>query len=362
VALSQAQRAMINKARAVGGSQQGVALTDETCSYLIAVIANDLGFSSSFPELPNLPTPFFATRVLEELQLPNSNLMALFERLVGLDPNADTYFACLATLHKSRLKYERILQTQPLPTIDQVGPRGLLQYGGLSPRALTSFLFWRKWMFDIDNRAGQETGYLFEPIIANAIGGVPIGTRRSPIYRDGNAAKGQRQVDCIRDGKAFEFKLRITNAASGQGRWQEELDFPRDCRASGFTPILIVLDPTRNGKLEQLKRAFEQHGGETHIDDAWTYLDNLAGATMAIFLERYVHEPLRALLADVPKGEADDETDLPELTLRMTKTTFTLVAAGETFEVKRIPVAVDDARTEDAVDDARTEDVDTEAL
>ena len=44
-------------------------------------------------------------------------------------------------------------------------PRGLLQYGGMSPKTLAGFLLWRKWIFDIDNRAGQETGYLFEPII-----------------------------------------------------------------------------------------------------------------------------------------------------------------------------------------------------
>ena len=29
--------------------------------------------------------------------------------------------------------------------------------------------------------------------------------------------------------KAYEFKLRVTIAASGQGRWKEELDFPSDC-------------------------------------------------------------------------------------------------------------------------------------
>ena len=47
-----------------------------------------------------------------------------FEQLVSLDQDADAYFDCLASLHKARLKYERILQTQPVPTVDQVGPRG----------------------------------------------------------------------------------------------------------------------------------------------------------------------------------------------------------------------------------------------
>lgn len=238
-------------------------------------------------------------------------------------------------MHKSRLKYERILQTQPLPTIDQVGPRGLLQYGSLSPQALTGFLFWRKWLFDIDNRAGQETGYLFEPIIASAIGGVPAGTRRSPIYREGDVTKGQRQVDCIRDDVAYEFKLRVTTAASGQGRWQEELDFPRDCKANGFTPVLIVLDPTRNEKLDALERAFIAHGGEVHIADAWPYLNVLAGATMTIFLERYVHEPIRRLLASLPDTDTEETMVLPELMLRMSGGNVTINVGGETLLINR---------------------------
>ena len=168
---------------------------------------------------------FFGSQPLESLRLSNQDFLALFERLVTLEPNADTYFSCLSTLHKSRLKYERILRTQPIPTIiDQVGPRGLLQYGSLGPKALTALLFWRKWMFDIDNSAAQETGYLFEPIIAAAIGGAPASARRSPVLRQGTG-RGQ-QVDCLKGDKAFEIKLRVTIAASGQGRWQEELDWP----------------------------------------------------------------------------------------------------------------------------------------
>ncbi len=69
----------------------------------------------------------------------------------------------------------------------------------------------------IDNRAAQETGYLFEPIIANAIGGVSLSAAKSPIrrYRDPDR---YRQVDCIRDKLAYEIKMRVTIAASGKGR------------------------------------------------------------------------------------------------------------------------------------------------
>ena len=130
----------------------------------------------------------------------------------------------------------------------------------MQAKSLAALLFWRKWFFDIDNRAGQETGYLFEPIIANAIGGAPFGSKTSPIKRASDRKKG-RQADCIREQQAYEFKIRVTIASSGQGRWQEELDFPVDCRTSGYTPILIVLDATPNPKLAQLEAAFVAQQG-----------------------------------------------------------------------------------------------------
>jgi hypothetical protein len=217
---------------------------------------------------------------------------------VDLNADADTYFACLANLHKRRLKYERIMQTQAMPTIDQVGPRGLLQFGTMGAKSLVALLYWRKWFFDIDNRAGQETGYLFEPIIAHAIGGSPFGAKASPVRRVADRQKG-RQVDCIHNKLAYEFKIRVTIASSGQGRWQEELDFPADCRASGYTPVLIVLDPTPNSKLDRLEEVFRDNQGEVFKgEEAWKHLDSVAGPTMALFLENYVRYPLQSLLAE----------------------------------------------------------------
>ena len=191
--LSQNQKAILERARALGGGSQGVALTDEQCVGLIAIVIRDLGLGESFPDLPLVKQSLFDI-VPETLQVSSFNLYAIFEQLLSLNRDADTYFQCLSTLHKSRLKYERILSTQPIPTLDQVGPRGLLQYGMLPSPELSSLLFWRKWMFDIDNRAGQETGYLFEPIIASAIGGVSVGARNSPVRRHNRSSQG-RQVD-----------------------------------------------------------------------------------------------------------------------------------------------------------------------
>lgn len=201
--------------------------------------------------------------------------------------------------------------------MEQVGPRALLQFGRLSSEALVSLLFWRKWFFDIDNRAGQETGYLFEPVIAHAIGGTPAPSTKSPVKRHKNRAKG-RQVDCLIDDRAYELKIRVTIAASGQGRWQEELDFPVDCRKSGFKPVLVCMDGTPNPKLDALAAAFRKQNGEVHIGEhAWAHLEKLAGKTMAAFLERYVRGPIQALLKEGDKPLLDFHASLRASTLEL---------------------------------------------
>lgn len=326
--LTKSQQILITKARNPGGSELGIFLNDEICTYLTAIIISDLDVTSHFPELPRDIPPFFGSQKLDELRLVGYNFSALLERLFNIQGDADTYFYCLATLHKARLKYERILESQAIPTIDQVGPRGLLQYGSLSPKSLVSLLFWRKWMFDIDNRAGQETGYVFEPIIAYAIGGIPFSAKRSPVKRGGVGPLG-RQVDCVVDNKAYEIKIRVTIAASGQGRWSEELELPKDCQASGFMPVLVVLDPTENVKLEELRQAFVASGGESYIGQAaWEHLGAVAGSTMARFLEIYVHTPLQALLKEAPQV-------LPDLTLRMQNDRIIMEVGPEYLTIQR---------------------------
>lgn len=232
---------------------------------------------------------------------------------------------------KARLKYERILQAQPLPTVEQVGPRGLLQFGHLSPRALAGLLFWRKWIYDIDNRAAQETGYLFEPIVAHAIGGVSYSARQSPIRRGGSG--GGRQVDCVREiderKEAYEIKLRVTIAASGQGRWGEELSFPGDCVDSGYVPVLVVFDATPNPKLEELQRVFLAEGGEVYVgDEAWLHLEDEAGPQMGRFLEKYVRRPIDALLREAPD-------DLPPILFELDRGVLRISVDGERLDVKR---------------------------
>ncbi len=341
--LTPTQRQIIARAR----SLKGAPLDDATCAFLVAVIALDLGWYDEFGDIgltADREIPDFFAGSLENFRAEGLEFYSLFERLVELQPAAETYFACLAHLHARRLKYERILQHQPLPTMDQVGPRALLQYGTLAPQALAAFLYWRKWIFDIDNRAGQETGYLFEPIVAAALGGTAASARRSPVKRRSDPTKG-RQVDCIREAHgeklAYEIKLRVTIAASGQGRFGEELDFPDDCRSSGYTPVLVVLDPTEAEKLTVLKERFEAAEGRAYIgDDAWAHLEEEAGDPMATFLEKYVRAPIERVLA----AEPEEKQALPELRLRMEPMTFEAEIHESVLRIERAP---DEAAIED---------------
>ena len=347
MALNQAQLAMIERARTIGGGGQGIALSESACAYILGITVTDLNFKSKFPELPEELPPFFSKNPIDTLEIHNVPFLPLLERLVSLVPDADTYFASLAKLHKTRLKYERILKAQPIPTLEQVGPRALLEFGKLSPQALTAFIFWRKWIFDIDNRAAQETGYLFQPIIASAVGGVSASVRRSPVRRRGSPEKG-RQVDCIKGDHAYEIKLRVTIAASGQGRWREELDFPGDCRESGFVPVLVVLDATPNPKLDELCKAFKSEGGEIYIGElAWKHLNEMAGPTMASFLDRYVHGPIQALMGGASHllQPLTIHTEAKNIEIAIGKESFSIVRDSEeeaAHEFMSLPDDVDE--------------------
>ncbi len=306
-----------------------IPLSDEMCCYLVARIAYDLNVQERFSEFSTEPLDFFETMPVSRLRIVGLEFYELVERLFLEVPDSDMYFSCLATLLKARLKFERILERQPFPTLDQVGPRGLLQYGSLSPQALVAMLFWRKWLYDTDNRAAQETGYLFEPILAAAIGGTPVGARRSPVKRANNGRKG-RQVDCIKGKKAYEFKLRLTIASSGQGRWSEELQFPKDCVQSGFTPVFVVLDPTGNPKLSEIISEFHRAGGETYVgESAWNMLEQEAGPVMSRFLEHYVRAPLDSMIERAPIA-------MPELLLSHDGESITFTVGKESLRVDRM--------------------------
>lgn len=299
--LSLEQSKKINKARILGtGRDININLSDGELVKLLSVIASDNDRGDLGDGLPALPE----TASKDYYQIPltwfseNNKATDFAEKYLKFTAEIEdfeTYFDCLCELHKRRRKYAIILSAQPLPNMVQVSPRSLLEYGGIPTDVLASWITWRKWFFDIDNRAGQETGYLFEPILASSLGGTPFSASQSPIRRLSDSQKG-RQVDCIVGKDAYEFKLRVTTAASGQGRFGEEINFAKDCRASGYRPVLLVLDPTPNPRLSDLKTAFEKAEGIAFIGDkAWEHLENEAGKVMATFVERYVRQPISQL-------------------------------------------------------------------
>lgn len=298
VRLTLEQSQLLNRARVLGqGRALPILLSDSELSKIAAVILSDLGHSELAKKFPALPSDSHGSYYQIDLgwfsQAENcEEFVAAYLSAVTSIRDFETYFACLCELHKRRRKFEMILAAQPVPRMLQVAPRALLEFGTLASPALASWMIWRKWFYDIDNRAAQETGYLFEPVLVAALGGVSFGARVSPIKRSSDMTKG-RQVDCIVGRDAYEFKLRVTIAASGQGRFREELDFAKDCRESGYNPILLVLDPTPSTRLTDLKAEFERYGGGAFIGgEAWDHIDREAGPIMATFVERYVRKPI----------------------------------------------------------------------
>ncbi|MEP7169590.1 MAG: restriction endonuclease [Bacteroidota bacterium] len=228
-------------------------------------------------------------------------LQDILAKGIEIDMDFGMYFHNLCSFHKRRLKFQKILHHQPKPTMDQVGPRGLLEYGICDNDLLNSWLIWRKWIFDIDNRSGQETGYMFEPILASCLGGESVGSTNSPVKRLDERGKPKstgRQIDCYIGGEnvAYEFKIRVTIAASGQGRFGEELSFPKECSAAGITPILIVLDPTSSNRLTELAQVFKNNKGIVYIgEQAWKHLEDKSGKIMSHFIDNYIKPPLKTI-------------------------------------------------------------------
>lgn len=309
---------------------------------LIHVALDDLDWRYSNFNLPELTTPipdkdYFRIEFewFEIQHAPESSeLINIFESILDYDADFGLYFHNLCTLHKRRLKYQRILSTQPRPTMEQIGPRGLLEYGLNDKRLLSNWMIWRKWIFDIDNRSGQETGYLFEPILASSLGGAPMSSSKSPVSRidnEGNPITGNRQVDCYvaDENIAYEFKLRVTIAASGQGRFGEELSFPAECKAAGITPILLVLDSTPSNRLKELEQAFIDAGGVAYIgEDAWGHMEEKSGVVIATFIEQYIKIPLLSI------AEAEDD-DISDLYLKWSDDSISVSDGQATYRVKR---------------------------
>lgn len=325
-------KALFSKARLLNTGFPTVILSESELYAILILICDDLGFQASELGLPSpqcesptndyysLPADWFRSHA----NAPDAKTLQLAVALgIEKDRDFELYFGNLCSLHKRRLKFQRILSCQPIPTMDQVGTRSMLEYGSYSNKFLFNWLLWRKWIFDVDNRSGQETGYLFEPILANSLGGTPVNAKKSPVKRRdavGNPLSGGRQIDCYAgdENLAYEFKIRLTIAASGQGRWSEELSFPRECVAAGIKPVLIVLDPTTSNRLVELTKVFLEVGGLVYVgDDAWSHIKERAGRTMAKFMEKYVRPAL-------DQAKDFDPAELDTLSLTWTSSAITV--------------------------------------
>ncbi len=300
--LSQSDLSKLEDARTVGGNPS-VSLSDVEMVNLLKLVANDLDL--------DVPDQLVCTDCDKKLEsgffdigitnLGCSKLESTFsldeilKRTLGEyaedDRNIFTYYSLLVQLHSYRRKFEKVCNVQEIPELETVIPRGLLEVGKFDEESLVSWLTWRKFLYDIDNRSAQTTGYLFEPILTEAIGGASYSSSKSPIER--TSRKGSRQVDCIVGDTAYEFKMRVTIAASGQGRFREELQFAEDAYNSDYTPVLLVLDPTPSKKLTKLSNEFKQYGGDAFTgEEAWDHLEQKAGDTLSEFLEKYVRGPI----------------------------------------------------------------------
>lgn len=338
-----------------------VVMTPSELVKLIGVVYRDTGRTEQLHKMypgtsakitPNndyysVPDDWFT----EPIQLNEFEHIELLRLGAKQIPDFVTYLRCLSELHKRRRKYAMILSAQPMPTMVQVSPRALVEYGRLNAEALASWLTWRKFFYDLDNRSAQETGYLFEPVLAAAIGGEPKDARAKVVKRTDDRSKG-RQVDCWKirpDGKplAYEFKLRVTIAASGQGRFGEELQFAKDCANSGAIPVLVVLDPTPNPRLHDLQAEFEATGGHAYIGDAaWAHLEEEAGGIMATFIERYVRTPISA----ISSFEIDVDGDTDRKRLRLLDLEARMVEGDIVFKIgdhERLIKRVEDATLSD---------------
>src|SRR4051794_25988483 len=111
MALSQSQQTQLTRARSLGSGAGAITLDDGQMRALLSVVVGDLGLAENFPELEPV-ADYFAVQPLVAFSQPGVDFLALYEHALGTNADVDTYFYCLAQLHKSRLKYELILSAQ----------------------------------------------------------------------------------------------------------------------------------------------------------------------------------------------------------------------------------------------------------
>ena len=289
--LTQEQKRRISGVRNVGnGGWRDLYMTDTVLTKIIALIEADHAEAPTLASLPDgarAEVPLFDIPVQwfwEEIDVPDF-VEVYLEAEVAIH-DFGVLFESMSEIVKRRARVAVIIASQAFTAPDRIAHRAVLERGVMSDRALPSQMMWRKLLYDIDNRVSAEAGYLNEAIFANALGGCAYAPGVSPVLRDGDGAG--RQIDCIVDDVAYEIKSRVTDAASGRARMNDELALPRDCRLSGYRPWLLVFDDTPGDHRDRITDAYVAEGGEALFGDAaWAHILANAGSNMTRLLERY---------------------------------------------------------------------------
>lgn len=326
-------------------AKQGeIRILPKEVAYLVHQAAHDLGIDGSGWLLQcyaaSVKRGLYALSSTEADEWPDMGMeeaFAIMQHAGVMEVSGDIcqYLSNLALLYRRRSKYLRILQTQPFPEGENIAPRSLLEYGRCHDEVLFPWMSWRKLIFDLDNRSAQETGYLFEPIFTSCLGGCSLSPQTSVVFRldsEGRQTQQGRQVDCYVEDRAtvYELKMRVTEAASGQGRFKEEMSFPLEAAAAGLKPVLVVLDGTPSVLLQKLCSQYENAGGEYAVgESAWKLLKQDAGKSMGIFMSKYIEPPLTAARDSMVKTPCD-------LSLKMRNGHMLIEAgSGQSYVIER---------------------------
>lgn len=336
-------RNLYSKCKMHGSGEAQVIISDGELLSLILISVGNLGWEYEELKLPTIDFPDedyykIPLRWFEDqasINISSSEIMQSLDSCFSKDNDFALFIENLSALHRRRVKYKRILSTQPIPTMDQIGPRALLEYGGCETTLLANWMVWKKWIYDIDNRSAQETGYLFEPLLASCLGGEPVGSRNSPVKRldsSGKPTNKGRQIDCLvpSNNRTYELKLRVTIAASGQGRFGEELSFAEESQAAGFVPVLLVLDPTSSNRLTELSDKYLECGGAFyHGEAAWQHMEQEAGEVVSVFIDKYIKPAIQ--------GIEGIEIEYPKsINLRWSDQTIEISDESNTYVINRI--------------------------
>ncbi len=302
-------RNLYSKCKMHGTGEAQVVISDGELNALVSIAIDDLEWSHNELSIQRVNTPsngYYDIPMVwfdeqSETAIQASSIIRTLKLCFEKDNDFGLYIENLTALHRRRVKYRRILSSQPIPNMDQIGPRSLLEFGECNSDLLANWMVWKKWIYDIDNRSAQETGYLFEPLLASCLGGEPVGSRNSPVKRldaNGRPTNKGRQIDCLvpSNNRTYELKLRVTIAASGQGRFGEELSFAEESQAAGFIPVLLVLDPTPSNRLTELSDKYLACGGAFyHGEEAWEHMEQEAGEVISVFIEKYIKPAIQGI-------------------------------------------------------------------